>query len=95
MLSNFCVVIAITWNVSVVGGAAGPAEAGLEATRLGAAAVEPHDESPTTSVTATAAASPHLPRIRLMRWSPRALCSDLDRNLEAAARYPALARRQD
>jgi hypothetical protein len=66
MLSNFCVVFAITWNVSVGGGAADPAEAGLEATRLGAAAVEPQDESAMASVTATAAASPHLPRIRLI-----------------------------
>jgi hypothetical protein len=30
-----------------------------------------------------------------MRWSPRALCFDLDGDLEAAASYPALAGRQD
>jgi len=30
-----------------------------------------------------------------MCGSPRALCSDLDGDLEAAARYPALAGRQD
>jgi hypothetical protein len=54
MLSNFCVVFAITWNVSVGGGAADPAEADLEATRLGVPAVEPQDESAMASVTATA-----------------------------------------
>lgn len=66
MLSSFCVVCVITWNVSVGFGATGP----------GAAAFEPQDASAPASMNATAA-SPHVPRTRLMRWSPRALCFDL------------------
>src|SRR6476646_8249649 len=68
MLSNFRVVFVITWNLSVGLGATGP----------GAAPVEPQDASAPASMNATAAASTDLPRTRLMRWSPRAVCFDLD-----------------
>jgi hypothetical protein len=39
---------------------------------------------------ATAAATTHVPRTRLMRWSPRARCFDLDGDLEATATWRPL-----
>lgn len=79
MLSNFCVVFVITWNLSAGRGASGP----------GAAAVELQDESAPASMNAIAAATTHVPRTRLIRWSPRALCFDLDGDLAAGpTRWP-------
>src|ERR1700759_5074187 len=80
MLSNFCVVLAITRNISVGLAAAGP----------GAAVDEPQDDSAPASRDATAAATTHVPPTRLMRSSPRTLCSDRDGDLGATAGCPAL-----
>jgi hypothetical protein len=85
MLSNFCVVFAITWNVSV----------GLRAAGPGAAAVELQDESAPASMNATAAASMHLPRTRLIRSSPPAVSFDLDSDPEGQCRAPGPPGRQD
>ena len=63
MLSNFCVVFTITWNVSV----------GLGSARPGAAAVEPQDASAAVSVNTRAAVSADVPRSLLVRRSPQGL----------------------
>src|ERR1700729_1636768 len=81
MLSNFCVVFTITWNVSV----------GLGLARPGAAAVEPQDASAAASMNTRAAVSADVPRSRLLRPSPQALCFDLAGGREATARYPAFS----